>query len=114
MTRIKMMSLAVGVWVLGAGSAAALTVDLARPPTPRVTTLEDVAMLHTLMPMPVRHLGIDSTVLTLQPITIAGPRLRPHNLTPAPTSEPLPDITRMTCAPPRELQMGSGRVQVCE
>jgi hypothetical protein len=112
---MKMMALAVGVWVLGAGSAAALTIDLARPPTPRVTTLEDISMLHTDLPRPVRHLGIERTVLTLQPITIVGHMERPGALTPPqPTVEQLPDITRMHCAEWRDLQMGSGRVQVCE
>lgn len=109
-----MMFLAAGVWGLGAGSAAALTIDLAQPPTPRLTTLEDVAVLHTDVPTPVRHLGLDSRVLTLPPITIAAPRVRPRVVAPATTPEPLPDIARMTCAPPRDLQMGSGRVQVCE
>ena len=111
-----MMSLAVGVWVLGAGSAAALTVDLSRPAIPRLTTLEDVARLHTDLPAPVRHLGIEPGVLTLQPITIVGRHEPLPLLTPPPrtTIEQMPDIARMRCAGWRDLEMGSGRVQVCE
>jgi len=112
---MKMMSLAVGVWVLSAGSATALTIDLARPPTPRLTTLEDLSGLHTDLPQPVRHLGIEPQVLTLQPITIVSHMQRPRVLTPQPpTVEQQPDITRMHCMEWRDLQMGSGRVQVCE
>ena len=116
MTRIKMMFLATGVWVLAAGSAGALTVDLARSPTPRVTTAEDVDALRTDVPSPIRHLGFEPSVITLQPITVVAPRMRPRILEPLPAStvEQLPDIARMHCADWRDLQMGSGRVQICE
>jgi hypothetical protein len=116
MTRIKMMFLATGVWVLAAGSAAALTVELGRPPTPRLTTPDGAASIHTDLPAPPRRLGIDPPVLTLPSITIVGraERSRPSIALPANAPKPFPDIARMNCAPWHDLQMGSGRVQACE
>jgi hypothetical protein len=107
-----MLALALGVWGLGAASAAALTYDLSRTPTPRTPTA-DLSTIHVAAPQAVRHLDRQDSVLTIAPITIVGRRAaRPLGV--ASPQKPEPGDALMHCADWRDLQMGSGRVQVCE
>jgi hypothetical protein len=108
MTRMKMLALALGVWGLGAASAAALTYDLNRTPTPRGAV--EVTSIHVAAPQIVRHAGREPPVLTIPPITVVGHRAaRPLGI-----AAPQKTEERMHCGNWRDLQMGSGRVQTCE
>ncbi|HEX8789560.1 MAG TPA: hypothetical protein VF765_01315 [Polyangiaceae bacterium] len=78
---MKMLALALGVWGLGATSAAALTIDLNRAPTPRAPLI-DVTLFHTEAPRVVKHLDVQSPVLSIPPVTIVGRRIeRPLGVT---------------------------------
>jgi hypothetical protein len=110
---MKMLALALGIWGLGATSAAALTYDLNRPLVPRPPAVG--ASIHVSAPEVVRQAGWDRSVLTIAPITIVSHRIaRPIPVATPQQLETLPDISRMHCADWRDLQMGSGRVQTCE
>lgn len=111
-----MLALALGIWGLGAASAAALTYDLNRTPTPRAPAV-DVTSIHVSAPEVVRHPGWEPSVLTIPPITIVSRRVArpPLGVAEMQKTEPmLPDTSRMHCADWRDLQMGKGRVQTCE
>jgi hypothetical protein len=110
---MKMFALALGVWGVGAVSATALAYDLSRTPTPRARAV-DVTTIHVAAPEVVRHAGWQPSVLTIPPITIVGHRSAPTLGIAAPQKTEPPDISRMHCADWRDLQMGSGRVQICE
>jgi hypothetical protein len=106
------MAVTVGVWVAALGSAAALTYDLNRP--------MHLAGARSQLAMPINaeQAAVAEPVLELRPVlyipTITVVGQLPHG--PGVTREPKPavDISRMHCADWRELDMGSGRVQICE
>jgi hypothetical protein len=111
---MKMFALALGVWGAGGIVATALAYDLSHPPTPRPAAV-DVTPTHVDAPEVVRHAGEERPVLMIAPITIVGRRIaRPLGVTAPQKGEALPQSSRMHCADWRDLQMGSGRVQICE
>ena len=101
------------------GSAAALTYDLNRPlqwkdatsqptsagaPDPALAAVVPQAAPATVAPP-------DEATLQVPTVTIVG-RIPPRSVAaPAPTTR---DISEMRCTQWRELDMGSGHVQVCE
>jgi hypothetical protein len=102
-----------GVWLAAVGSAAALTYDLNRPlplvdATPRLEAQVDptpAALTDSVSEppsVPVLHVST-LTVVRSAPSPAVG--VRPKSTT---------EISQMHCADWRELNMGSGRVQVCE
>jgi hypothetical protein len=113
--RRTMIAATMGVWLAAVGSAAALTYDLNRPLEQRVHGSQ--------LPAPSARadssLGLEEaqeapqSVLKVPPITIVGAR---HRVGPAPARTPtVPrDISEMRCGEPRELDLGSGHVQICE
>jgi len=112
MKRRTAIAVTVGVWVAGLGSAAALTYDLNRPmhlagarsPLAKPINAEQAAVAEPVLEL--------QPVLYIPTITVVGQL--PHG--PGVTREPKPavDISLMHCADWRELDMGSGRVQICE
>jgi hypothetical protein len=102
------------VWTCAFGSAAALAYVLDRPLIPRET------WVHGAAPSPPRS-SVDDvivpaaeppSVLAIPPVTIVAAPPRPIVKKVAPPQTP--DISKMSCAQWRPLEMGSGRVQVCE
>jgi hypothetical protein len=99
------------VWLSGVSSAAALTYVLDRPLTPVASAAE------TTRRADVTHLGdgLDLpgtfSVHHPRPVLPAPRAAAVHAVLPPP--EPR-DIADMSCAAPRELDMGSGHVQICE
>ncbi len=110
MANLKKLAIVVtvGVWTSALGSAVALGFVLNHPPQPRVVAVPSMAHAsvgHLLGAAPSEFVETSA----------------PLNLTPA--REPLAsrpalpvsvDIEHMKCADWRELQVGSGYVQVCE
>ena len=121
MKRSLVAAMALGVWLSGIASAAALTYELDRPLTPPPGTA-DLVVSHVTAPEVIRDVG--SATLEVPLVRVVGhvrhaPALlaRPAILAPPLTTPPaLPtrDIDEMNCASWRELDMGSGRVQICE
>jgi hypothetical protein len=105
-----MIALTLGVWLAALGSAGALTYDLSRPllsadATPRLAATAD-------------HGAIGARVSDLSPVlyvpTITVVAQRPHRAAVVtPVQKPATDISHMRCADWRELDMGSGQVEVC-
>jgi hypothetical protein len=115
MKRRTAIAVTVGVWLAAAGSAAALTYDLNRPLHLAKTTLlraAPVSAMHAAAPVS----EIES-VLVIPTITVVGraPRNRDRDRDRAVVPEPKArEFSDMVCSDWRELDMGSGRVQVCE
>jgi len=112
--RKRIMAITVGVWLAAAGSAAALTYELNRPlvehPSPATTAPSSRGA-----PVPTAFDRIEpseSFVLQLPPITIVARAF--HRPVVAPTEKKPRDISAMRCAEWRDLDMGSGHVQVCQ
>jgi len=106
-----MMALTLGVWVAALGSAGALIYDLSRPlpsadATPRVA--EPANLGHDAIVEQVSEL---SPVLFIPTITVVGQR--PLRALVTAGKRPAIDISHMRCADWRELDMGSGQVEVC-
>jgi hypothetical protein len=111
MKRRTAIAVTVGIWLAAAGSAAALTYDLNRPlHLAKTTSLRaaPVDAMHAAAPVP----EIES-VLVIPTITVVGraPRNRNRTVAPEPKAR---EISDMVCSDWRDLDMGSGRVQVCE
>ena len=101
----------VGAWVAAVGSAAALTYDLNRPLHGVSSTLQLAApasAARAALTGPVSEL---QSVLVIPTVTIVGKAAPRPKVAAAPET---PVITAMRCSDWRELDMGSGRVQVCE
>jgi hypothetical protein len=109
-------ALAFGVWLSATASAAALTYELHRPLVPSapppVAAAELAPPLETTASTPL--VGTLPGVVHVHDVTIIGPA--PRHATRARVSAPaLPrDIQTMSCAGWRDLDIGSGRVQVCQ
>jgi hypothetical protein len=102
-----------GVWIAALGAAGALAFTLNR--APRWTDSE--RQLAPLAAAPASEVLADPvselpSVLYVPPVTIVGHVQRPRAS--APTLPPATDIARMHCTDWRGLDIGSGRVQVCE
>jgi hypothetical protein len=115
MKRSILAAIACSVWLSAAASAAALTYELNRPLLPRTPSTTVVAPPPPLtMATSALAESVPPGVLEMPVITIVG-RLATR-AAPARTAAPelAHDIGRMNCAGWRELDMGSGRVQLCE
>jgi hypothetical protein len=106
------VALTVTVWLAAAGSAAALGYELNRPLTFKVTTLPMEAAFATARAAEGAMESNSIPVLHLPTVTIVG-RAAHRAIAPARPAQPT-DISLMRCRDWQELQMGSGRVQVCE
>ena len=101
----------VGMWLAGLGSAAALTYDLNRPLHPVVVMSEpavpalDATSAEVVEPAP-------STLYVPEVTIVAMARRAPAPV--ARRAAPPVDISAMHCAEWRDLDIGSGRVQVCQ
>jgi hypothetical protein len=106
------IALSVGVWIAAFGAAAAITYELNRPlRSARATSQLDE-------PVTIAHAAIAEsraelqTVLYVPTITLVG--RAPHRSTVTRAPKPMTEIAEMRCSDWRELDMGSGHVQVCE
>ncbi|HLK37459.1 MAG TPA: hypothetical protein VKU41_11955 [Polyangiaceae bacterium] len=108
------------VWACALGSAGALAYVLDRPVQIRETPGHSAVVAPARQEIePVNTPATEEQrVLEIPTITITTARhparvvARPP--APGPNEEQLPDIAKMNCTEWRELQAGSGRVQVCE
>ena len=110
MKRIIVTAIACGVWLSGVTSAGALTYVLDRSPTPPTNGMASPSQALR---------GVDDQDKTVVEFaaTVVRPPARPHAHHALPVTLPPPsprDIDEMTCAGWRELDMGSGHVQICE
>jgi hypothetical protein len=102
------IAVTMGVWVAALGSAAALTYELNRP-------LHWAGVMSQLV-APIRNTAYGA-VAELQPViyvptvTVVGTL---KDAARARGPKPTKEISKMHCADWRELDMGSGRVQVCD
>jgi hypothetical protein len=104
------IAVTLGVWIAALGSAAALTYDLNRPLKLEVNPPPiEVASNPTRVVSAEPISGVQQ-VLYLPPITILA-RYRPVGPRAQKTFE---DLSGQQCTDWRELDMGSGHVQVCE
>jgi hypothetical protein len=111
-----MFAVTAGVWLVAAGSAAALAYDLnhltaggSKLTTPRGPTAASLASFASYASLDEGQTA--QQVLHIPSITVAAPW--PHR--PVAARAPVVrDISEMNCASWRELDLGSGRVQVCE
>ena len=118
--RRTVVALGMGVWLAAIGSATALTYELNRPLSPSVPSSSATSSTVTssaVAPSDLRRVtapeGAEAqSVLYIPVITIVGetPRRAPIVREPKVAR----DIAKMNCADWRELDMGSGHVQVCE
>jgi hypothetical protein len=109
MKRLVVTAIACGVWLSGVTSAAALTYVLDRPLEPSSMATYQSRRAAELVVRPAAAFEDPSVkVGRAGAWRVPAPVARPV--------EPSPprDITDMTCAPPRELDMGRGHVQICE
>lgn len=110
MKRRAALAVALVLWAAGASAATALVYDLNRPLRPAVVEREQPtevlrpALTSAAEPGPL-------SMIYLKPITITALTPRPHVI---PKTPRLPEISRMSCDDWRELDMGSGHVQVCK
>jgi hypothetical protein len=111
------------LWLAGIGSAAALTYELKRPLAlhGQVDAVRVPRSQGAQPPLDERASPAPAAVLTLPPVNVVVPAVRVHRVTPprvahpAASSEQRPvDISQMRCKEWSQLEMGSGRVQVCE
>lgn len=111
-TRQWLMIGATAAWMAGLGTAAALAYELRPIQSPGATShlSASVGATRTAPAVPARE---EPPVLYVPTVTIVG--LVPHrHARPTAPATAAPEIERMQCAPWRDLDMGSGRVQVCE
>ena len=113
-----MVALTLGVWVAALGSAAALTYDLNRPLHEHRATSQLVESRLAEMPFDAPRQAVAAPVSEPAPALYIIPTITIVGRTPrraVPVSDPKPkDISQMRCAEWRELDLGSGHVQVCE
>jgi hypothetical protein len=106
------VAVTLGVWIAALGSAAALTYDLNSTPhfasvTAQPTTPSTAAPAAVARPAPETQ-----PVLVVPTVTIVG--VMHHSMANAPKPQRPVDINQMRCADWRELNIGSGHVQMCE
>ena len=106
------IAVTVGVWVAALGSAAALTYELNRPLHLAGGTSESAAPIRSAEYAAVARPVQESPVLYVPTITVVG--RAPSRPAVVRDRQPTVDISQMHCADWRGLDMGSGRVQVCE
>jgi hypothetical protein len=112
MKRRTAIAVGVGLWIGGLGSAVALTYDLTRKLPLAGATSQPAAPINAsgaALAVPVSGLP---PVIYVPTITIVAQG--PHRSAVVREPKPVKEIGQMQCADWRELDMGSGRVRVCE
>jgi len=105
-----MIALTLGVWCAALGSAGGLSYELSRP-LPSADETSRPAVQANLGPTAIAEQVSElSPVLYIPTITVVGKLA--HRAIVAPEPKPL-DLCHMRCADWRELDMGSGQVEVC-
>jgi hypothetical protein len=115
MKKWTVLATTAGVWLSAIGSAAALTYVLGGSPVPRAAPVapDDTMATPSLDNRRAEVVqDIAPAELVIPTVTIVGHIARPRAV--APTPEAVRPIAEMTCADWRGLDMGSGRVQVCQ
>ena len=128
--RRTVLALTAGVWAMGIVSASALAYALNRPLEVRTVPTE-LAPARDVEPpasevVPATQLtpSVPAT-LSIPTITIVSKAPRRHtpanavsepmpDMSPEMSTESYPDISKMNCAEWRELDMGHGRVKICD
>jgi hypothetical protein len=114
MKRFVVAVMACGVWLAGAASAATLAHVLRRPLAPPTALAEIVPSRAVPRLDPAFQVALPG-VIAIPPITIVGRRaVVAPRVAPAPAPVVRRDITEMNCADWRDLEMGSGRVRICQ
>jgi hypothetical protein len=102
-------------WLFAVGSAAAVTYVVKGPPVPRAEAfrVEQAPVPARVAPLAKAALpqAEAASVLVIPTLTLIGAFHRPEVAVPTRVAQDIPD---MQCASWRELDMGSGRVKVCE
>lgn len=116
MKKRALVAVTAGVWLAAIGSAAALTYDLNRPLHAKGQWQDNLAVTETAVPpteapRPLVK-EVTSTVQLMPTFTVVGYVHLPRASHPTPKAPP--DISKMHCGPPRQLEMGSGNVQECD
>jgi hypothetical protein len=106
------VAVTLGVWIAALGSAAALTYDLNSTPNFASVTAQPTTPSATAPVAVARPASKTQTVLVVPTITIVGSIH--HSVADTPKPQRPVDIDQMRCADWRELNIGSGHVQVCE
>jgi hypothetical protein len=106
------VAVTLGVWIAALGSAAALTYDLNRAPNLASVTAQPTTPSAAAPVAVVRPTSNTQPVLVIPTFTIVG--TIHHSVANAPKPERPVDISQMRCADWRELNIGSGHVQMCE
>jgi hypothetical protein len=104
------VAVTMGVWVAALGSAAALAYELNRPVHWAEAISKVAAPIGNAAYAGAQPVAELSPVIYVPAVTVVGTVHRPAL---APGPKPV-DISKMHCAAWRELDMGSGRVQVCD
>jgi hypothetical protein len=109
-------ALAGAIWLAGIGSAAALTYELRQPLSLHDAKLPRALVFATAPAAVVERTTEVAPALYIPTVTLVARKVRPPAAAPAavPAAKPLVDISRMHCKDWQDLQMGSGKVQVCE
>ena len=112
--RTRIIALTVSVWLANAGSAAALAYELNRPlgePQSPIAAIQNSPAWPASMNLAEATPG-ESRVLYLPSTRIVG---RAHRAAVGRTMNKVhKDISAMQCADWRDLDMGSGHVQICQ
>jgi hypothetical protein len=116
MSKWAVFAVTTGVWVTAVGSAAALTYGLNRP-LRAADIVSHHATRHAAAPNTafaavVEPVSESQSVLRVPTITVVGYVAEHDAVARAP--EKAVDISQMHCSDWRELDIGSGHVQVCE
>lgn len=112
MKRRTAIIVGVGAWIAALGSAGALTYDLNRALPLAGPRSELAAQVNAAPTALVESAPAEPPVLYVSTFTVVGEPPRRRVVTVKP--KPVPEISQMDCADWRELDMGSGRVRVCE
>ena len=100
------------VWIAALGSAAALTYDLNSTPNLASATAQPTTPSAAAPVAVARPASKTQPVLVVPTITIVGSIH--HAVANTPKPQRAVDISQMRCADWRELNIGSGHVQMCE
>jgi hypothetical protein len=110
----KGMAAALGVWLVGIGSASALVAVLNAPLVPKVAPkMDEVVPTAPAVTAAAPATGTES-VLMVPAVTIVGKQRATRRAPVEVKPEVSRDISAMQCGEARELNMGSGHVQICE
>ena len=112
MRRRTAIAVGVGAWVAALGSAGALTYDLNRELPLAGASSELAAPVNAAPAVVGEPSSAEPPVLYVSTFTVVGER--PSRPVVVDKPKPVTELSQMHCADWRELDMGSGRVRVCE